>query len=111
MLEESGGAGQHHVRAIFADSAIFCNTFCHDVIVTCHGGAYTAEVHAKLRQQGWKGCWIDAASSLRMSADSTIILDPVNLPIIEHGPGPWPKRFHWRQLHGQFNDDGAGWPV
>ena len=64
-----------------------------DVIVTCQGGAYTAEVHAKLRQQGWKGCWIDAASSLRMSADSTIILDPVNLPIIEHGLAHGQKDF------------------
>ena len=26
-----GGAGQHHVRAIFADSAILCNTFCHSL--------------------------------------------------------------------------------
>ena len=26
-----GGAGQHHVRAIFADSAILCTTFCHSL--------------------------------------------------------------------------------
>ena len=30
-----GGAGQHHVRAIFADTAILCNTFCHSLTFAC----------------------------------------------------------------------------
>ena len=30
-----GGAGQHHVRAIFADSVILCNTFCHSLSFAC----------------------------------------------------------------------------
>lgn len=64
-----------------------------DVIVSCQGGDYTSAVHAKLRQQGWSGYWIDAASSLRMSADSTIILDPVNMPIIEQGLANGQKDF------------------
>jgi len=54
-----------------------------DVVVTCQGGDYTKEVYPKLRAAGWRGYWIDAASSLRMERDSTIILDPVNLDVIE----------------------------
>jgi aspartate-semialdehyde dehydrogenase len=54
------------------------------VIISCQGGDYTSEVHPKLRQEGWKGYWIDAASALRMKDDATIILDPVNLPVIQH---------------------------
>ena len=53
-----------------------------DVIVTAQGGDYTAEVFPKLRAAGWKGHWIDAASTLRMNNDAVIILDPVNLPVI-----------------------------
>ena len=54
-----------------------------DVIVTCQGGDYTKAVYPQLRAAGWQGYWIDAASSLRMAPDSTIILDPVNLDVIE----------------------------
>ena len=64
-----------------------------NVIITCQGGDYTTETHTKLRQQGWDGYWIDAASTLRMSADSTIILDPVNLAVIEHGLANGQKDF------------------
>jgi aspartate-semialdehyde dehydrogenase len=53
------------------------------VIIACQGGDYTNEMHPKLRAAGWKGYWIDAASALRMKDDATIILDPVNLPVIE----------------------------
>ena len=56
-----------------------------DVILTCQGGDYTAEVYPKLRGAGWKGYWIDAASSLRMTGDSIIILDPVNRKVIRDG--------------------------
>ena len=54
-----------------------------DAIVTCQGGGYTKEVYAALRAKGWTGYWIDAASSLRMEADSVIILDPVNRDVID----------------------------
>ncbi|TNF50969.1 MAG: aspartate-semialdehyde dehydrogenase, partial [Gammaproteobacteria bacterium] len=54
-----------------------------DVIVTCQGGDYTKAVYPQLRAAGWRGYWIDAASSLRMAPESTIILDPVNLEVIE----------------------------
>ncbi|MBO0200743.1 aspartate-semialdehyde dehydrogenase, partial [Vibrio alginolyticus] len=49
-----------------------------DIILTAQGGDYTTEVFPKLRAAGWKGHWIDAASTLRMKDDAIIILDPVN---------------------------------
>ena len=56
-----------------------------DVIVTCQGGDYTKAVHPRLREQGWQGYWIDAASALRMDADTVWILDPGNAWSIERG--------------------------
>jgi len=53
-----------------------------DVIISCQGGDYTSEMYPKLRAAGWKGYWIDAASTLRMKDDSVIILDPVNGDVI-----------------------------
>jgi aspartate-semialdehyde dehydrogenase len=55
-----------------------------DIIITAQGGDYTAEVFPKLRATGWKGHWIDAASTLRMNSDAVIILDPVNMPVIKN---------------------------
>jgi len=54
-----------------------------DVILTCQGGDYTLAVQPKLRAAGWRGYWIDAASSLRMKDDAVIILDPVNRDVID----------------------------
>jgi aspartate-semialdehyde dehydrogenase len=54
-----------------------------DIILTCQGGDYTKEVFPKLRAAGWKGHWIDAASSLRMADDAVIVLDPVNRKVID----------------------------
>jgi aspartate-semialdehyde dehydrogenase len=54
-----------------------------DAIVSCQGGDYTGEVFAPLRQRGWQGYWIDAASTLRMEPQSTIVLDPVNRSVID----------------------------
>ena len=56
-----------------------------DVLISCQGGEYTTEVYGPLRAQGWKGYWIDAASTLRMADDSIIILDPVNSELIHQG--------------------------
>lgn len=56
-----------------------------DIIVTCQGGDYTEAVYGKLRASGWKGYWIDAASTLRMAEDSIIVLDPVNRSVIDSG--------------------------
>ena len=54
-----------------------------EIIITAQGGDYTSEVFPKLRAAGWKGHWVDAASTLRMDKDAVIILDPVNLPVIQ----------------------------
>ncbi|MFO7576655.1 MAG: aspartate-semialdehyde dehydrogenase [Pelovirga sp.] len=54
-----------------------------DIIITCQGGDYTKEIHPQLRQQGWEGYWIDAASSLRMDDNAVIILDPINRHVID----------------------------
>jgi len=56
-----------------------------DAIISCQGGEYTSEIYPKLREAGWKGYWIDAASTLRMTNDSIIILDPVNINVIRNG--------------------------
>ena len=55
------------------------------IIVTTQGGDYTKSVHPRLRERGWDGLWIDAASTLRMNDDSVIVLDPVNRDVIDQG--------------------------
>ena len=55
----------------------------HDVLISCQGGDYTSEIYPRLRQSGWDGYWIDAASTLRMAPDSILILDPVNGDVID----------------------------
>ena len=54
-----------------------------DVVLTCQGGDYTGEMHARLRAAGWKGYWIDAASTLRMADHAVIVLDPLNRGVID----------------------------
>ncbi len=54
-----------------------------DVIITCQGGDYTKQYYPILKREGWSGYWIDAASTLRMEKEATIILDPVNMPVIK----------------------------
>ncbi len=54
-----------------------------DIVISCQGGDYTNEVSTKLRETGWQGYWVDAASKLRMDKDAVIILDPINKPVIE----------------------------
>jgi aspartate-semialdehyde dehydrogenase len=56
-----------------------------DVLISCQGGDYTAEIYGPLRSSGWKGFWIDAASTLRMSDEAVIVLDPVNEAVIRNG--------------------------
>lgn len=55
------------------------------VIVTTQGGDYTKAVHTQLRERGWSGLWIDAASTLRMNDDAVIVLDPINRDVIDRG--------------------------
>ena len=54
-----------------------------DIIMSCQGGGYTQECHSQLRNAGWQGYWIDAASTLRMEDNSVIVLDPVNRSVID----------------------------
>jgi aspartate-semialdehyde dehydrogenase len=56
-----------------------------EVIVTCQGGGYTKQIYDALRTAGWKGYWIDAASTLRMHDHTLIVLDPVNDGVIRQG--------------------------
>jgi aspartate-semialdehyde dehydrogenase len=54
-----------------------------DAIVTCQGGEWTKPMYGTLRNAGWDGYWIDAASTLRMAEDAVIVLDPVNRGVID----------------------------
>ncbi|MCF6434439.1 MULTISPECIES: aspartate-semialdehyde dehydrogenase [Pseudoalteromonas] len=56
-----------------------------EIIISCQGGDYTKSVYPALRESGWNGYWIDAASALRMAQESIIILDPVNNDVITQG--------------------------
>lgn len=53
------------------------------IILTAQGGDYTSAVYPKLRDAGWDGIWIDAASTLRMADHSVIVLDPVNRDVVD----------------------------
>lgn len=75
---EAGGATLHDARNL--KSLANC-----DALISCQGGEYTTEVYTPLRKDGWNGYWIDAASTLRMSDDAVIILDPVNADVIQDG--------------------------
>jgi aspartate-semialdehyde dehydrogenase len=56
-----------------------------DILVSCQGGEYTSKIYKNLRASGWKGYWIDAASTLRMEDEAIIVLDPVNRNVIDAG--------------------------
>lgn len=56
-----------------------------DILVSCQGGDYTHDLHPKLRESGWDGYWVDAASALRMEETSVVVLDPVNRDLIDRG--------------------------
>jgi len=64
-----------------------------DIIVTCQGSGYTKKVYSELRDNGWNGYWLDAASALRMSDDSIIVLDPVNRTVIDKALAQGTKNF------------------
>jgi aspartate-semialdehyde dehydrogenase len=70
-------------RAPVADAKDLAALKSCEVLISCQGGDYTTEMFPKLREAGWNGYWIDAASTLRMNKDAIIILDPVNLALIQ----------------------------
>lgn len=89
-----------------------------DILVSCQGGEFTTEMHPALRKEGWKGYWIDAASTLRMKQDSVIVLDPVNRHIVEESISKGMKDFVGGNctvslmliaLHGLFKADLVEW--
>jgi aspartate-semialdehyde dehydrogenase len=80
-----GAAPQEAHGAALLDARKLKELSACDALISCQGGDYTAEVYGPLRKNGWQGYWIDAASTLRMSAESIIILDPVNGGIIQDG--------------------------
>jgi len=89
-----------------------------DVIISCQGSDYTAEIFPQLRNAGWQGHWIDAANKLRMENDATIILDPVNLDVIQNalakGGNNWiggncTVSLMLMALHGLFKADLVEW--
>lgn len=82
---QKGGAGPEIGKEIpsLKDAFDIKQLSAMDVIISCQGGDYTNQVVKQLRQSGWQGYWIDAASALRMEDDAIIILDPVNMPVIK----------------------------
>jgi aspartate-semialdehyde dehydrogenase len=54
-----------------------------DVLISCQGDDYTTEIYPRVRAAGWRGYWIDAASSRRMQDDAVLVLDPVNRDVID----------------------------
>lgn len=89
-----------------------------DAIITCQGGDYTSAVYEPLRNQGWQGYWIDAASTLRMKDDSVIVLDPLNRQMIDDALERGVKTFVGGNctvslmllgLHGLFAEDLIDW--
>ncbi len=89
-----------------------------DVIITCQGGEYTTQFYPRLRAAGWTGYWIDAAKTLRMQDDATIILDPVNMAVIEDALAKGVRNYIGGNctvscmlmgMHGLFQQDLVEW--
>jgi len=89
-----------------------------DVLVSCQGSEYTAQIYPALRAAGWNGFWIDAAKALRMQDDAVIVLDPVNLPLIRNALAGGVKNFiggnctvscMMMGMHGLFAHDLVEW--
>jgi aspartate-semialdehyde dehydrogenase len=90
----------------------------HDAIVSCQGGDYTKQILPRLREAGWEGYWIDAASAKRMDDDSVIVLDPVNQPVIDRAIAAGVKNYIGGNctvslmllgLHGLFREGWVEW--
>lgn len=89
-----------------------------DVVISCQGGDYTNAVYQPLRDTGWQGHWVDAASALRMAEDSVIVLDPVNRSSIDAALNDGVKTFVGGNctvslmlmgLHGLFAENLVEW--
>ena len=89
-----------------------------DAIVSCQGGDYTKQVLPQLRERGWQGDWIDAASAKRLDDDAVIVLDCVNRPAIDRGIDAGVKNYIGGNctvslmimaLYGLFREDLVEW--
>lgn len=89
-----------------------------DIIVTCQGSEYTKKVYYELREKGWQGYWLDAASYLRMKEESTLVLDPLNQEQIQQALMSEKKDFiganctvslMMMALHGLFKEGLIEW--
>lgn len=85
--------GDKVTSGVLADAGDVDQLSAMDVILTCQGGDYTKAVLPDLRASGWQGYWIDAASTLRMSDDALIVLDPVNGEAIQQALDKGVKNF------------------
>lgn len=101
-----------------ADAYEIARLASHDAIVSCQGGDYTKQVLPQLRESGWRGYWIDAASAKRMDDDTLIVLDPVNRGVIDRGlaggclnyvGGNCTVSLMLMALHGLFREDLIEW--
>ncbi len=82
---QAGGAGPAIGRDVepVADAGDVDSLATCEILVSCQGGDYTGATYPALRAAGWKGHWVDAASTLRMNDESVIVLDPVNRHVID----------------------------
>jgi len=89
-----------------------------DVLISCQGSDYTADIHPRLRAAGWSGYWIDAARTLRMKDEAAIVLDPVNMALIRQALAAGVKDFIGGNctvscmlmgMHGLFAHDLVEW--
>jgi aspartate-semialdehyde dehydrogenase len=81
---QAGGAAPAtgHPAAAVQDANDIAALAALPILICTQGGDYTQDVHPRLRAAGWRGHWIDAASTLRLEPDAVIVLDPVNLPVM-----------------------------
>ena len=79
-----------------------------DVLISCQGGDYTSEIYPTLRQAGWDGYWIDAASTLRMAHDSVLDARPGEPRRHRTRGRERSAQLHRPQLHRQPDADGDG---
>ncbi len=107
-----------NAQSLLADAMDLDSLFTQDVIISCQGGDYTQKIHAPLRNMGWQGYWLDAASTLRMMDNSTIVLDPLNRPMIEQNlisktrdfiGGNCTVSLMLMALHGLFKENLVEW--
>jgi aspartate-semialdehyde dehydrogenase len=116
----AGGVGPdvgHGAQSLLDGNDVAALRNC-GAIISCQGGDYTKAIFPKLREAGWQGYWIDAASTLRMDKDAVIILDPINRHVIDSALTAGTKNFiggnctvslMMMGLHGLFKADLIEW--